>query len=202
MITAGQLELCRRCINRNFNFDTGWSCKITGKSPEFENRCDNFKTDPIVLKEEEERKQHKEAMARHVKSGTRFLNYIIDYFAISAIIVIVLVLLSVLGYEYLAKSEGLMLFLNFSIAFLYYIIMEGLFAQTFGKMITKTIVVDKNNEMPSVGQVIGRTLCRFIPFEQFSFFGDEPGWHDSIPKTKVIKKYKPPKSDPEILDSF
>jgi len=34
----------------------------------------------------------------------------------------------------------------------------------------------------------GRTLCRYIPFEPFSFLGNKPiGWHDSLSKTLVVK---------------
>ena len=44
---------------------------------------------------------------------------------------------------------------------------------------------DENGTKPRFGQVIGRTLCRFVPFEAFSFFG-ERGWHDKIPKTRVV----------------
>ena len=40
---------------------------------------------------------------------------------------------------------------------------------------------------PSTAQVLGRTLCRIIPFEAFSFLGTPPkGWHDVIPKTMVV----------------
>jgi hypothetical protein len=47
------------------------------------------------------------------------------------------------------------------------------------------MVVGELDERPAFSQVVGRTLCRFIPFEVFSFFG-EAGWHDSIPKTQVV----------------
>jgi uncharacterized RDD family membrane protein YckC len=53
-----------------------------------------------------------------------------------------------------------------------------------------TKVVNANGGKASIGQVAGRSLCRFIPFEAFSFFGNKGfpiGWHDSIPKTRVIK---------------
>ena len=67
----------------------------------------------------------------------------------------------------------------------YYIFFEGIWARTPGKFLLGTVVVNESGGRPSLGQVIGRTLCRFIPFEAFSFFG-ERGWHDSIPKTHVV----------------
>lgn len=67
----------------------------------------------------------------------------------------------------------------------YYLFFEGIWQRTPGKFILGTVVVNGHGEKPSFGQVAGRTLCRFIPFEPFSFFGRE-GWHDSISKTKVV----------------
>jgi uncharacterized RDD family membrane protein YckC len=67
----------------------------------------------------------------------------------------------------------------------YYIFFEGVFARTPGKFLFGTIVVNETGGAPSIGQVIGRTLCRFIPFEPFSCLG-ERGWHDGIPKTYVV----------------
>ncbi|PQO40231.1 RDD family protein [Blastopirellula marina] len=76
------------------------------------------------------------------------------------------------------------LFINFS----YYVLMEGLFGRTMGKLASGTKVVNEQGLPPSWGQVFGRTACRFIPFEPFSFFGAMPprGWHDKLPKTYVV----------------
>lgn len=67
----------------------------------------------------------------------------------------------------------------------YYIFFEGIWGRTPGKFLLGTVVVNEAGGKPSLKQVIGRTLCRFIPFEAFSFLG-ERGWHDSIPKTYVV----------------
>lgn len=67
----------------------------------------------------------------------------------------------------------------------YYIVFEGFWARTPGKWLFGTMVVSESGGKPSIGQIIGRTLCRFLPFEPFSFLG-ERGWHDSIPKTRVV----------------
>lgn len=67
----------------------------------------------------------------------------------------------------------------------YYVFFEGIWARTPGKLVFGTVVVTETGTKPSIKQVVGRTLCRFIPFEALSFFG-ERGLHDSIPKTRVV----------------
>jgi uncharacterized RDD family membrane protein YckC len=62
-----------------------------------------------------------------------------------------------------------------------------LFQATLGKIITKSTVIDENGDKIGVGRAIGRTLSRLIPFEPFSFFFSERGWHDSITDTHVVK---------------
>lgn len=71
--------------------------------------------------------------------------------------------------------------------FAYYAFFEGVWSRTPGKWMAGTIVVDDRGRKPSFDQVIGRTLCRFIPFEPFSFLGQSgTGWHDRIPRTRVV----------------
>jgi|688.fasta_scaffold06200_6 uncharacterized RDD family membrane protein YckC len=76
------------------------------------------------------------------------------------------------------------------VALAYYCILEMTTGMTLGKLIMGTKVVTETGGVPSFGQCLGRSACRFIPFEAFSFFGNKGfpiGWHDSIPKTRVIK---------------
>lgn len=78
--------------------------------------------------------------------------------------------------------------LGFAILLFYYVILEAATGRTLGKLITGTKVVNEDGGAPSIGQIIGRTLCRCIPFEAFSFLSsDARGWHDRIPKTYVVK---------------
>jgi len=73
------------------------------------------------------------------------------------------------------------------VGLIYYAGSEILLRRTPAKFLTGTIVVAADGGPPTTGQILGRTLCRFIPFEAFSFFGDPcVGWHDSIPKTRVV----------------
>jgi uncharacterized RDD family membrane protein YckC len=77
----------------------------------------------------------------------------------------------------------------------YYVVLEGMFSRTLGKWIVGTRVVDERGERPTIGQILGRTACRFIPFEAFTFLGHAPrGWHDRFPGTYVIKTREVPAS--------
>jgi uncharacterized RDD family membrane protein YckC len=70
----------------------------------------------------------------------------------------------------------------------YYLFFEGIFNSTPGKMITRTRVVTIQGGKPSFGQIFGRTLSRFVPFEAFSFLGaGATGWHDRWTGTRVVR---------------
>lgn len=72
---------------------------------------------------------------------------------------------------------------------IYYVVMEGAFSRTVGKMCTGTIVVNEQGDRPSFGQIFTRSISRYIPFEPFSCLGRESrGWHDSIAGTYVVKR--------------
>lgn len=73
---------------------------------------------------------------------------------------------------------------------LYCCLFESIWARTPGKLIFGTVVVNAAGEKPTFFQVLGRSVCRFIPFEPLSFIGQR-GWHDSIPNTFVILAKKP-----------
>ena len=70
----------------------------------------------------------------------------------------------------------------------YYIVCESFFGVTIGKLITGTRVVDNEGGRPRFKQIVGRSLARFVPFEQFSFFSTPAiGWHDTWSGTRVVK---------------
>ena len=72
----------------------------------------------------------------------------------------------------------------------YYLFFEGLWGRSPGKLVFGTVVVNEEGMRPRFRQIVGRTLCRLIPFEAFSFFGSR-GWHDRIPKTRVVLTHPP-----------
>jgi uncharacterized RDD family membrane protein YckC len=130
--------------------------------------------------------------------GKRFLNMIIDQLALYGLNVM---LQTALAAAFMASREEItvqeagvaqviLTLIGFLFSFAYFVILEAATGRTLGKLLTGTKVVDLSGGQPSVGQVLGRSLCRYIPFEAFSFFfGDSShpiGWHDSIPKTRVV----------------
>jgi uncharacterized RDD family membrane protein YckC len=118
--------------------------------------------------------------------GKRFLTYIIDLIGFYLFSFIIGILLGIVGFANVLTSINEYI-LGILIVFVYYFFFELIFQRTPGKFLTGTTVVFENGDKPEPKTIIIRTLCRFIPFEAFSFLGKEPvGWHDSISKTRVI----------------
>ncbi len=115
-------------------------------------------------------------------SGRRFANYVIDAIMFYAIAFIFGIILGISGSQ---ESAGLV-WLVYPMYFFYYVILEAAFSKTIGKFITKTKVVKEDGSKPGFVTIMGRTLCRIIPFEAFSFLGNSTGWHDRFSKTLVI----------------
>lgn len=128
--------------------------------------------------------------------GKRFLTVLIDlvfFYILSFVIGILIAIISSvfaigLYQEFVKKNTILLYVISYSIFILYYIFAEYLTGKTLGKLIVGAKVVDVNGNKPSLKMALIRTLCRFIPFDAFSYlFGeDDRGWHDRISKTYVI----------------
>jgi uncharacterized RDD family membrane protein YckC len=74
-----------------------------------------------------------------------------------------------------------------SSSFLYYFILESMNGKTIGKYLTKTRVIYMDGSTPTNVTIAKRALCRFIPFDAFSFLSSYPiGWHDKYSDTLVI----------------
>jgi|GEM_PF-291910 len=121
-------------------------------------------------------------------ASQRFGNLLLD------LIVLNTVFAYLVGYIVVSIGQGKLLvdtneyLLGAVIYILYYFPQEAFNGRTIGKLITGTKAVSEDGSSLTIGQALGRTLCRFIPFEVFSFLGGHrpKGWHDSIPKAKVI----------------
>ena len=121
----------------------------------------------------------------------RFINYLFDSFIMALLIFLI---------EFIVDSfDGLRINLNWNnyrklwiglLMFAYYAIQEGIWNKTLGKIFTGTIVVTEKNKKPSLGEVLMRTACRFIPLEALSFAFMKDGFHDIFSKTKVIEHKK------------
>ncbi|NOQ73997.1 MAG: hypothetical protein GQ574_18470 [Crocinitomix sp.] len=69
---------------------------------------------------------------------------------------------------------------------LYYPMFETLFGATPGKFLTGSKVVKNDGSQLKLGDTFSRTFSRMVPFEPFSFLGNNAGWHDKWTKTKVV----------------
>ncbi|RYJ41332.1 RDD family protein [Flavobacterium beibuense] len=131
-----------------------------------------------------------------VGSGKRFANYVIDTIVFYVIIFIIAALAGlmsgILGIDgplmwISTIGAGEELLLNLSVLYIYSTFMESLTQRTIGKYITGTKVVMQDGSKPKIGTILLRSLCRFIPLDAFTFFGDKSrGWHDSLSKTYVV----------------
>lgn len=122
-----------------------------------------------------------------VGKGKRFATYLIDYAGIYATAFIVGFVITLVfgqaGLNAMLSVNEIVLSLLFFLV--YYLVFEGIWARTPAKLILGTVVVTEDGDKPPFRTILIRTLCRFIPFEPFSFFG-ERGWHDGISKTYVV----------------
>ncbi|GAB5558329.1 MAG: hypothetical protein SchgKO_25420 [Schleiferiaceae bacterium] len=127
-----------------------------------------------------------EAQLFEVSKGKRFAHLIID--TIVFYVIFIAFTFATIGF---VEDEGgiLFVFTPYLLWFLYYSLMEHFFGKTIGKFLTSSKVVDANGEKPTFGRAAGRTLARFIPFEAFTFLGDN-GLHDSLSKTRVVEDTK------------
>jgi uncharacterized RDD family membrane protein YckC len=124
--------------------------------------------------------------------GSRIINYLFDLLGIGLFAFVVITLLGILGLEgLLVDSSGRLtdigLLTGFLIAMTYYSVLEGLTSRTLGKFITGTYVVTDEGLKPSFLTILGRTLCRFMPFEWITFLFSSVGFHDRLSHTRVVK---------------
>ncbi len=88
----------------------------------------------------------------------------------------------------ITDSPALLYLIEIPAILIYYLLLEGVFNTTAGKCATNTTIVNDSGERPGFAKIAGRTFCRLIPFDAFSFFGAcARGWHDSIPNTYVVE---------------
>ena len=118
---------------------------------------------------------------RDASNGTRLVNAFSDT-VVAGVLAFLLVLM--LG-RLLGEAA---IFLTLMFRPVYYVFFESVFQATPGKMFSRTRVITESGGKPSVGQIVMRTLIRFVPFEPFSFFGSSRGWHDRWSKTRVVMR--------------
>ena len=74
--------------------------------------------------------------------------------------------------------------------FFYYLICEGIWFRTVGKLVTGTHVIHSSGGDPKFYGILIRTITRFIPLEFLTYLDDKRprGWHDRWSDTSVVNK--------------
>ena len=124
-----------------------------------------------------------------VSSMIRFIHMIVDFisfFLIAFILSIILDLFLQFQDQAMISTVGFLLFVVSY--FSYYIILEYKYNKTLGKLLTKTVVTRRDGKQPILSDIITRTFCRLIPFDQVSFIFTKNGFHDYLSNTTVIKE--------------
>jgi uncharacterized RDD family membrane protein YckC len=126
--------------------------------------------------------------------GSRMINYLFDMLGIGLLVNGVTLVMTEMGYGALLTDDngdpllGFPLIITvYSVNFAYYCMLEGLTGRTLGKFISGTYVVTADGLKPDFLTILGRTLCRFIPFEPLSFLFGDLGFHDRFSKTRVVR---------------
>ncbi len=196
MTREEHLRFCKFCKNKKFDKMQGIICSLTGKPADFEEQCSSYIEDVEIKQKEEVRNAEIELLSKTASSGKRFVNYIIDgiFFMIFCLLFgaglgIAVAIISPSSVSFFEHDNKVFNYLLTIVAgLIYYSILEYTTGRTIGKFITKTRVVNENGKKPDFKTILIRSLCRFIPFEQFSFFSsDNTGLHDKISKIRVIE---------------
>jgi len=199
MTREEQLVFCKRCEHQKIDLKQGIICSITNKLADFEETCPSFVEDEARVSYFESIEKSRPVVQKEAGTGKRFLNYLIDLvclYLFSMMFGFVLaIVLSLMAPGALSFLDNPNILLNYLIGIifgtLYYVILEGSTGRTIGKLITQTKVVDNEGHKPGLTKILKRSVCRFIPFEPFSFLGSSSrGWHDSLSDTRVVKVEK------------
>lgn len=130
-------------------------------------------------------------LSKRASSGKRFANSIIDTIVFYILLFLVGVFSELFTPGIIVEESGGFggIILTYGVLLLYFWVMESTTGKTIGKYVTKTKVVKSDGSRPTAYNVLGRTLCRFIPFDAFSYLGSSVrGWHDTIPDVYVIEE--------------
>jgi uncharacterized RDD family membrane protein YckC len=192
-------DFCNICKNHRISPNLGVICSLTNRPADFDYSCSDIKVD-MKLSRIYARNNHTEIKVSLASRKHRFFNLIIDLFSI-VIFYFITIIIVALGFRLLDLmfrdinvilylrdlQDKLFGFLLFFSPFAYYSLCEAFWGKTFGKVITKTKVINRDGSEIGLGKAILRTLCRLIPFEYLSYFEEErTGWHDRFTKTIVI----------------
>ena len=114
----------------------------------------------------------------------RLANHIIDLIVFTFFLRFFFVIWNLLYLDWIYSVLVTILLLYFLFMFVVEYFTKG---RSIGKLVTGTKVVTREGERPTVGQFFTRNISRLTPFEPFSFFWSNTGWHDRWSNTCVVK---------------
>lgn len=194
MTREERLKFCKICDNKRMSLKEGLICTISGKVADFEESCPHFKENAQAKKEIAALEEYNAFVKSSAGTGKRFANFILDWIFIYIFIVVLIFSLGLImeivapGTIYTISNNKVFIYtLVYFSYLLYYVTLEATTGRTIGKFITGTKVITMEKDQPGFSIILLRTICRFIPFEPFSFLSDsKTGWHDRLSKTRVV----------------
>lgn len=122
---------------------------------------------------------------------TRAINFLIDRIIGMPVFAVCIAfgIHVILGQDSILLHE-LSLLASFVCFIIYYILCESAFGgKTLGKMFTGTTVLRMDGNIPSFGQIVKRSLIRFVPlnFLSMSFTEDKICWHEKWSNTLTVE---------------
>ncbi len=124
-----------------------------------------------------------EQFVEPVSSSRRLLNFLIDLTIWGFALMLINLFIDLTE----INNSRIFNYSLLSVTFLiYYFGMELVFQKTIGKFVTKTKVVNEDGKKPTLSQIVIRTICRLIPFDQFSYLVVRKGFHDYLSNTVVV----------------
>lgn len=124
-----------------------------------------------------------------VTRSVRFINFLLDLIVFALLTSTLIFIINSQTNFFNAENKLTGRFFSLLIYIGYYFVLELIFKSTPGKFITKTKVVNKDNQVPSGSAILIRSFVRIIPFEPLSifFYSDKQCWHDRFSKTKITR---------------
>jgi uncharacterized RDD family membrane protein YckC len=195
MVTAKELETCKKCANQRLDANGEIICRLTNKEPDFRGPCIFYESVPGSESFFEEFES--EVYLQSAGNWKRLANYIVELIfmyiiSASALYVFGLVLKTDDMTNYLGDNRLVSLLLTYVVRVVWYVTYYSMIeyftgGRSIGKYMTGTKVITLDGDKPDFKTCLIRSLCRYIPFEVFSFFGStDAGWHDSMSKTRVV----------------
>jgi uncharacterized RDD family membrane protein YckC len=124
--------------------------------------------------------------------GTRVLNFLIDTIVIFIISYLISKINQWYAQQYKIAGVTFKYYYNFgtiffAVLFVYYTVMELLFARTIGKFLSYSKVVNAEGKKPNFFQILFRSIIRLTIIDMFFIPFLDKTLHDYFSKTNVVE---------------